>query len=309
MIYIDHIIIYQIRSAKSGAAAPSSRGRELGYQNFLFPPRPASHPRQGAGLPRPTRAGTIYYNPPRARQTRASSRSALNVNPPARTTPASRTHPFSWARRCRTSWGRPGERPCHHQRTRSSPRPPLCAACTQTSTEVRFDKTRPLEARRLPQTHYHLESRDARQNPRIGTRPTRHAPRAHAGDYHSPSGQFPMTTRDTGAPQPPKPNNTHHPPPDRDPINNPHQQQLLGTINMSSGQHKANPSKLRVASGQLITTGRVGTISIVARVGTIYFQSGSRRPGARRCDSDEGDVHDISTRRTNRGDTVSPRGD
>ena len=39
------------------------------------------------------------------------------------------------------------------------------------------------------------------------------------------------------------------------------------------------------------------------------YISGSRRPGARRRDSDEGDVDDISTRQTNRGDTVSPRGD
>jgi hypothetical protein len=62
-----------------GAAAPSSRGRELGYQILFFPTTERSSRAAGQLIaPRPRSRRFLAFRP--------------ECNPPARTTPASRTH-------------------------------------------------------------------------------------------------------------------------------------------------------------------------------------------------------------------------
>jgi hypothetical protein len=140
-------------------------------------------PREGAWIPNSLfshhgalkpRGGTI--NRP-ARALAASSRSALNVTP------------------------RPAPRPRHGHTTPSKNRgrAPMADVVGPTRRDLGTTSEPTLEA---PPPANPLRARVTRcANPRIGTRPTRHAPRADAGDYYS-SQECPMTTRDSGAQQP-----------------------------------------------------------------------------------------------------------
>jgi hypothetical protein len=207
-------------------------------------------PREGAWIPNSLfshhgalkpRGGTI--NRP-ARALAASSRSALNVTP------------------------RPAPRPRHGHTTPSKNRgrAPMADVVGPTRRDLGTTSEPTLEA---PPPAYPLRARVTRcANPRIGTRPTRHAPRADAGDYypsrvsHDHAGQRGSATHKATNP---------------------------------TGTHLYRPTR---RWDDTTTTSRRDN-----------YRSGSRRPGARRRDSDESDVDDISTRQTNRGDTVSPRGE
>lgn len=140
--------IRQNISGKEGPPLPPPEGGSLDTKTHIFFP------------PRSVQAAAGQLIAPRALSKPASLAFRPECNPPARTTPASRTH-HPLHQRARADGGRRGADPADlgttSERTLEAPPPanPLRARVTRCA------------------------------NPRIGTRPTRHAPRADAGDYYS----------------------------------------------------------------------------------------------------------------------------
>jgi hypothetical protein len=137
---------YALRARHQGPLPPE--GGSLDSKTYIFH-RPAT--REGVGGGERSSAAPGQFIVPR-RALAASSRSGLNVTP------------------------RPAPRPRHGQpaTANTSPRPPL--------HEVRFDNTEGAASRKAITS----SSDTMRTNPRIGTRPTSHAPRADAEDSSVP---------------------------------------------------------------------------------------------------------------------------